>query len=209
LGVLVEIAPIRCRRDSRLVGLRISDSLRTTLAPNAIAARPRRALKRCPAASNRQTQRRKRQRRRQKPAATKRNGGVDESSTPLFSLIYSYLQPEQEAQQSAEGQQPACAAFAVPATPSATTAINKITFNVFIVFSLRSGKGCGWTDENIRTKNPCGLPSVSKCGERALEEEYLGPNAKESKGSRLQSRGENGTSRSSPTSTPQRKGGPA
>jgi hypothetical protein len=72
----------------------------------------------------------------------KRNRGVDDSSAPLLSLICCYLQPEQEAQQSAEEQQPACAAFAPPATPSAITAINNITFNVFIVFSFRSGKSC-------------------------------------------------------------------
>jgi hypothetical protein len=68
--------------------------------------------------------------------ATKTNRGMDHLSTPLPSLICSYLQPEHEAQQSAEGQQRACVAFAVPATPSAITTINNITFNVFIVFSL-------------------------------------------------------------------------
>jgi hypothetical protein len=80
------------------------------------------------------------------PTITKRNRGADDSSTPLLSLICSYLQPEHEAQQSAEGQQPACAAFAVPAIPNAITAINSITFNVFIVFSFRSEKSCRWTD---------------------------------------------------------------
>jgi hypothetical protein len=67
---------------------------------------------------------------------SQKNRGVDDSPTPLLSLICSYLHPEQEAQQSAEGQQPACAAFTVPPTPSAITAINNIAFNVFIVFSL-------------------------------------------------------------------------
>jgi hypothetical protein len=54
----------------------------------------------------------------------------------LLLLIYLYSQPEQEAQQSAESQHPACAAVAVPATPSAMTTINNITFNVFIIFSF-------------------------------------------------------------------------
>jgi hypothetical protein len=65
----------------------------------------------------------------------KRNKGVDEMSAPLLSLTHSYLQPEHEAQHSADGQHP-CAAFAVPATPSAITAIHNTTFSVFIVFSL-------------------------------------------------------------------------
>lgn len=59
---------------------------------------------------------------------------------PISSL--SYLQPEQSAQQSAEEQQPVCAAFAVPASPSASTATNTITLNVFIVFSFCTGKSC-------------------------------------------------------------------
>jgi hypothetical protein len=46
------------------------------------------------------------------------------------------LQPLHEAQQSADAQHVACAAFAVLATPSAITAINSITFKVFIVFSF-------------------------------------------------------------------------
>jgi hypothetical protein len=85
-------------------------------------------------------------------APIKRNRGIDESSTLLLVVVCFYLQPEHEAQQSAEGQQPAWAAFAVLATPSAITAINNITFNVFIVFSFRSGKSCMWADEAIRVK---------------------------------------------------------
>jgi hypothetical protein len=73
---------------------------------------------------------------------TKEDRGAGDSPTPLLSTICSYLQPEQEAQQSAEVQQPACAALAPTATPSAITTINNITFNVFIVFSYRSGKSC-------------------------------------------------------------------
>jgi hypothetical protein len=69
-----------------------------------------------------------------------KNRSVDDLSTPLLSLICSYLQPEQEAQQSAEEQQFDCAA-PVPAIPSAITTSNSIRFNVFIVFSLE-GKSC-------------------------------------------------------------------
>jgi len=70
-----------------------------------------------------------------------------------FSLSCSYLQPEQEEQQSAEGQQPACAALAGPATANASTANNKTTFNVFMDFSFRSGKSCRSADEAVRAKN--------------------------------------------------------
>jgi hypothetical protein len=75
--------------------------------------------------------------------------GAAESRAPISSIYY-YLQPEQSAQQSAEGQQPVCAAFAVPASPSAITAINNITLNVFIVFSFRSGKSGSEAEEIIR-----------------------------------------------------------
>jgi hypothetical protein len=64
------------------------------------------------------------------------------------------LQPEHEEQQSAEAQQPVCVALAVPVVPSAITAINNATFNVFIVFSFRSGKSLRRTDGNIRAKKP-------------------------------------------------------
>jgi hypothetical protein len=61
--------------------------------------------------------------------------GAAELPRPLF--IYC-LQPEQSAQQSAEGQHPVCAAaFAVPASPSAITAINNIALNVFMDFSFK------------------------------------------------------------------------
>jgi hypothetical protein len=79
--------------------------------------------------------------------------GVEDSSTPLRSLICYYLQPEQKAQQSSEAQHPACASVAVPAIPSAITAINNITFNVFIVFSFRSRKSCREANESIRVRN--------------------------------------------------------
>jgi hypothetical protein len=72
--------------------------------------------------------------------ATKETGGGDDSSTPLLSLTSFYLQPEQEAQQSAEEQQAACAPFAAPVTPSAITANNKNTFSVFMVFSFGNEK---------------------------------------------------------------------
>jgi hypothetical protein len=75
------------------------------------------------------------------PAAARETGGVERlvHAPPLFLICY-YL-PEQKAQQSAEVQQPACV-WAVLAAPSAITAINNITFNVFIVFSYGSGKSC-------------------------------------------------------------------
>jgi len=57
--------------------------------------------------------------------------------TPLFLSAVSYfLHPEQEAQQSSDAQQPACAAVAAPASPSAITAINTTTFSFFMIFLL-------------------------------------------------------------------------
>jgi hypothetical protein len=47
-----------------------------------------------------------------------------------------YLQPEQEAQHSAEGQQPVCAAAAALATPRVITIIKSITFRFLIEFLL-------------------------------------------------------------------------
>jgi hypothetical protein len=67
--------------------------------------------------------------------------GAAESPRPIASLSY-YLQPEQSEQQAAEGQHPVRAAFAVPASPSATTATNTITLNFLMAFSFRSGKSC-------------------------------------------------------------------
>jgi hypothetical protein len=72
---------------------------------------------------------------RHRPTVPQKNRGVDEPPAPLLSRTCRYLQPEQEAQQSAEAQH-ASAAFARPATPSAITAINNATFNVFIVSPL-------------------------------------------------------------------------
>jgi hypothetical protein len=43
-----------------------------------------------------------------------------------------------------------CAALAVPATPSAITAVNSTTFNVFIVFSFCNGKSFSQADEILR-----------------------------------------------------------
>jgi len=54
----------------------------------------------------------------------------------LCSLTRVHLQPEHEAQHSADAQHDLCAAFAVLVSPSAITAINRATFNVFIVFSF-------------------------------------------------------------------------
>ena len=119
---------------------------------------------------------------------------------PLLSLICFYLQPEHQAQQSAELQHPAFAAFAVPASPSAITTINTAAFNVFIIFSFRSGKSCSWADETVRVKQSLpGLLAISKCEVRALEEECLGPNAKESKRLRSQKRNSLRGSRPAPT----------
>jgi hypothetical protein len=61
------------------------------------------------------------------------------------------LQPEHEAQHSADAQHDLCAAFAVPVSPSAITAINRATFNVFIVFSFRSGKSYSHANAIVRT----------------------------------------------------------
>jgi hypothetical protein len=69
------------------------------------------------------------------------------------------LQPEHEAHHSAEGQQPLCAAFAVPASPSAIAAINSITFTVFIVFSFKSGNGFSLADVRPREAIPNRLDS--------------------------------------------------
>jgi hypothetical protein len=46
------------------------------------------------------------------------------------------LHPEQDAQQSAELQHDALAAFAAPAKPSAITATNRIALILFMVFLL-------------------------------------------------------------------------
>ncbi len=73
------------------------------------------------------------------------------SAPLLFSCIY--LQPEQaEAQQSADAQHDVCAAFAVLVNPSAITAINRATVNIFIVFSFRSGKSYSHADAIVRTR---------------------------------------------------------
>jgi hypothetical protein len=72
------------------------------------------------------------------------------------------LQPEQEAQQSSEAQQPGGVALAVPARPSAMTAINSITLNIFMIFSfvfkvqIERVVVDGWNDP-IRRKHLCVL----------------------------------------------------
>lgn len=56
----------------------------------------------------------------------------------LLTALLGYSQPpEHEAQHSGEAQQAACAALAVPASPSAMTAINTITFSFFMIRLLR------------------------------------------------------------------------
>lgn len=57
-----------------------------------------------------------------------------------------FLQPEQDAQQSAEGQQDAVAAFTAPAKPSAITATNRIALILFIKFLLKSMDKCVFVD---------------------------------------------------------------
>jgi hypothetical protein len=54
----------------------------------------------------------------------------------LLSAVSYFLHPEQEAQQSSDAQQPACAAVAAPARPSAITAINTTTLSFFMIFLL-------------------------------------------------------------------------
>jgi hypothetical protein len=88
--------------------------------------------------------------------------GAAECRAPISSI--SYLQPEQSAQQSAEEQHPVRVAFAVPASPTATTATNTITLNVFIVFSFRSGKSCSEAELIFRTAGRL-LTLLSKRGE--------------------------------------------
>jgi hypothetical protein len=52
-------------------------------------------------------------------------------------MLAAYLpHPEQDAQHSAEGQQPALAAFTAPVRPNATTAINRIALMLFMTFSF-------------------------------------------------------------------------
>jgi len=59
---------------------------------------------------------------------------------PRSSTDSVYLHPEHESQHSADAQHEACAAFTELANPNAITAINKATFNVFIVFSFEKWK---------------------------------------------------------------------
>jgi hypothetical protein len=67
------------------------------------------------------------------PTKTK---GADLAARAFCSLSRVYLQPEHDAQHSADAQHDVCAAFAMFANPNASTAINRATFNVFIVFSF-------------------------------------------------------------------------
>jgi hypothetical protein len=55
---------------------------------------------------------------------------------PSFNCSAYLLHPEQDAQQSAEAQHDAFAAFAAPAKPSAITATNRIALNLFMNFLL-------------------------------------------------------------------------
>ena len=88
-----------------------------------------------------------------------------------------YLQPEHESQQSADAQHDVCAAFAVPVNPSAITAINRATFNVFIVFSLEVERVIATrTQSSARGEsNSHSLADFSKCEGRALAAECRDP----------------------------------
>lgn len=68
------------------------------------------------------------------------------------SLIRVYLQPEHDAQHSADAQHDVCAAFTVLVSPSAITAINSATFNIFIVFSFKKWKELYQADATVRTR---------------------------------------------------------
>jgi hypothetical protein len=70
----------------------------------------------------------------------KNKKGADLAARALGSLTRVYLQPEHDAQHSADAQHDVCAAFTVFANPNAITAINKATFIVFIVFSFKKWK---------------------------------------------------------------------
>jgi hypothetical protein len=63
-----------------------------------------------------------------------RGTGTAHASPP--SAVSYFLHPEQEAQQSSDAQQPACAAVAAPARPSAIIAINTTTLSFFMIFLL-------------------------------------------------------------------------
>jgi hypothetical protein len=55
---------------------------------------------------------------------------------PHFQLAAYFPHPEQEAQQSAEAQHEAFAAFTAAVRPNATTAINRIALILFMTFSF-------------------------------------------------------------------------
>jgi hypothetical protein len=54
----------------------------------------------------------------------------------IFKLAAYFPHPEQEAQQSAEAQHEAFAAFTAAVRPNATTAINRIALILFMTFSF-------------------------------------------------------------------------
>jgi hypothetical protein len=71
----------------------------------------------------------------------------------FFTLAAYFPHPEQDAQQSAEGQHEALAAFTAPVRPNATTAINRIALMLFMTFSFFGMKGCCQTDSQpVRKK---------------------------------------------------------
>ena len=70
----------------------------------------------------------------------------------LLIELTAYLpHPEQDAQQSAEGQHEALAAFTAPVRPNAITAINRIALMLFMSFSFWKVKGgCGTGNPFVR-----------------------------------------------------------
>jgi len=68
--------------------------------------------------------------------ANKERRGLRSPRLPSFSCSAYFLHPEQEAQQSADEQHDAFAAFTAPAKPSAITATNRIALILFMFFLL-------------------------------------------------------------------------
>jgi hypothetical protein len=84
------------------------------------------------------------------------------------------LHPEQDAQQSAEGQHDSFAAFTTPARLNAITAINTIALMFFMDFSpLKNQIGfCGPMASHQRNQGRVHVV-ISKCGAGAFLGEYL------------------------------------
>jgi len=85
-------------------------------------------------------------------ARNKEGANQTARASPFTSVAY-LPQPEQQAQQSVEGQHVAFAAFAAPVKPSAITAINRIARMFFIFVSLEKSNWFLWTDDNAISVN--------------------------------------------------------